>query len=76
MIQKIGRKRGEEFSGNGQDARGKESSAKGNHQGGKERKFVGGAEMFENSNELLTVSRDNLETNSGERERGIRSKEK
>ena len=56
MIQKIGRKCGEEFGGNGQDARRKESSAKGDHKGGKEREFVGGAKVFKNGNELLAVS--------------------
>ena len=75
MIQKIGRKRGEEFSGNGQDTRGKEGGAKRYHQWGKVGEFVSGAKVFENSNELLTVRRDNLEANGGKRKCGIRSKE-
>ena len=46
------------------------------HQRSKEGYFVGRAKVFENSNKLFTVRRDNLEANGGKRKSGIRSKEK
>ena len=56
MIQEIRRKGGEEFSGNGKDARRKESGAKGDNKGGKEGESVGGAKVFKDGKELLAVS--------------------